>query len=256
MNLPHFRKLPCADERNGNPPFTDCGPAGAVNIARAADNGGTPATDAEVIAIRRLIGQTPGGRTTLQMVQAAILRKYGYATRLGDGTWTPIYEGLTTNRWLIVRGNYKALPDRMQNVGQPDVEHFIVVGPGPVIVDPIRKPAPFYAPATLSEIQHFCATGEYDSLSIAEYSHLPPVAQHRVLIAPKAVVRQAVFKGACIAGWDDRVWGRTSSTAPCSAPVVRDVCAGGSATVVYVTKGTFKGRWIHLGSGVSLVQEN
>lgn len=170
----HFRGTPIADERNGTPPFKDCGPAGAVNLARAADDGETPGTDAEVIAIRRLIGATPGGRTTLPMVAHAMLSRYGYATQLGDGTWTPIYEGLTTDRWLIVRGDYKALPLRMLNPGQPNVEHFIVVGPGPVIVDPIRKPVPVYYPATMAEIRHFCSTGEWDSLSIREYSHVKP----------------------------------------------------------------------------------
>lgn len=255
MTLPHFRKLPCADERNGTPPFTDCGPAGAVNLARAADNGATPATDAEVLAIRAIIGSTPGGATSLQQVQAAMLKRYGLATKMGDGTWPFIFSGLTSNGWRIVRGDYDALPGRMQNPGQPNVEHFVVVGPGPVIVDPIRKPAPFYAPATLDEIRHFCATGEFDALGIDEYSHLPPVASHRVMFAPKAVVRQAVMKGKCIDGWQDRVWGRKASTAPCSAPDQKDLCAGGSATVVFVTKGTFKGRWVHLGSGVSLVPQ-
>lgn len=82
----------------------------------------------------------------------------------------------------------------------------------------------------------------------------PPAARYRIAIAAGALVRIATFKGTCISGWTDRRWGPRPSGAPCGQPVVRRGCVHGQATVVRVSAGTFAGRWVHIGTGVSLVR--
>lgn len=77
-------------------------------------------------------------------------------------------------------------------------------------------------------------------------------ARYRVSFAPRALVRKAVLGGNCISSWEDQTWGPHASTAPCEAPVIKKGCRSGQATVVLVTKGEFKSRYVHLGSGVSI----
>lgn len=80
----------------------------------------------------------------------------------------------------------------------------------------------------------------------------PPATTYTLHIAPGAKVWTAVFTGSCISGWKTQTWGPTASTAPCHAPVVRKGCVSGQATVAYVSKGTFYGKWVRIGTGVTV----
>lgn len=260
MTVPatHYRKMPCPDERRPGFPVDSCVAATGVQMARAATNGAISASDAEVVALRAATGDIHGPEN-LPDLQSGIRSRYGFSTTLDD-QWDTIAAGLAADKWFAVLGWYFDLPDRLRNAGQKNVMHCIPAGPDTqnhcVIADPLQKPVVTYEWMTLAELRTFCAGGSFQSLAIREYSHIPPAAEHRVLISAKATVRQAVMRGTCIQSWEDRRWGRTASTAPCSEPRVMQICSGGTATVVYVTKGTFKNRWIHLGSGVALVPED
>jgi hypothetical protein len=70
---------------------------------------------------------------------------------------------------------------------------------------------------------------------------------YTVHLAPGASVRSAVLSpSGCISGWDERAWGPIASSAPCEAPALKPGCVHGRATVVFVTKGVFAGRWIRV----------
>jgi hypothetical protein len=86
----------------------------------------------------------------------------------------------------------------------------------------------------------------------------PPVTtKYRVYIAHNAVVRNVSGFGrkggkVCIKGWHDQAWTGATSSAPCGAPVIRRGCASGQATTVRVTGGTFRGKYVHIGKGVTV----
>ncbi len=48
-----------------------------------------------------------------------------------------------------------------------------------------------------------------------------------------------------------RPWTGPASSAPCGQPAVRQGASSGQATVVHVTAGMFKGRWVRIGGGVT-----
>lgn len=83
----------------------------------------------------------------------------------------------------------------------------------------------------------------------------PPTTTYSVHIAAGAKVLTAILgTSGCISGWNTRTWGPTPSSAPCKAPVIRAGCSHGSATVVAVTKGTFAGKLVRIGTGVTVVK--
>lgn len=176
--MTHFRGQPPADERNlPGAPIVNCVAASGVNIARAADDGETPSTDAEVIGLRRDTGDTEGPENLVQLKGGMAKRYPGYTTTLDD-QWLTIAEGVATDRWFVVLGDYAQLPARMRNPGQANVPHAVACGPDiqnrAVIVDPIQKPIPSYERVTVAELRKFCSSGAYQSLSIREYSEVKP----------------------------------------------------------------------------------
>lgn len=56
-----------------------------------------------------------------------------------------------------------------------------------------------------------------------------------------------------ISGWTSRKWGAVPSSATCRRPVVLKGTISGQATVAYVTRGTFAGRYVRLGGGVTVI---
>lgn len=75
----------------------------------------------------------------------------------------------------------------------------------------------------------------------------PPVPVSWTLhVAAHAKVHVATMRGSCISGWTEHLWGPKASSAPCRAPVVRKGCYSGSATVAYVTKGLFAGKYVRI----------
>jgi hypothetical protein len=82
---------------------------------------------------------------------------------------------------------------------------------------------------------------------------LPPKPLTYTLhIAPGATVMVATLAGDCISGWTSRKWGATGSSAPCNAPRIKKGCARGQATVALVTRGAFTGKWVRIGTGVTV----
>lgn len=76
-------------------------------------------------------------------------------------------------------------------------------------------------------------------------------------IAHGAMVRVAhVNRAGLISGWDkpDR-WDGTASGAPCGAPRIKRGTVRGQATVVPVTAGTYRGRWVLVGRGVTVTSK-
>lgn len=165
----HFRKLPNADERIHGHPVIYCVDASVVNLARAATNGAVPSTDAEVLKVRNAAGGGNGGENLIQ-ANTAMQAVYGFNGTLDD-QWETIQTGITSlNKWFALLGWTDDLPTTP--AGQPNVFHCVVVGPGPVIVDPLQKPVPLFTPSTTTAIQHFSHGGAYQSLGIVEYSHV------------------------------------------------------------------------------------
>lgn len=174
--MQHFRKLPCADERNiANAPIVNCIAASGVNIARAATDGAIPATDAEVIALRHATGDTQGSENLLDL-RTGMAARYGWHNLVIDNSWAKVNAGLKRKTWIATYGWYSRLPNRMKNPGQRDVVHCIAVGPDSpstvVIVDPIFKPRPIYRVASFDELHKFMASGGFINLAIEEYSRL------------------------------------------------------------------------------------
>ena len=88
--------------------------------------------------------------------------------------------------------------------------------------------------------------------------YVSPVVSYSLIIAPHATVRAYVLGGGtvvphCIESWTDTTWSGTASSAPCMAPISRKTCdRKSSATTVFVTAGTFKGKHVRLGHGTTL----
>ena len=78
----------------------------------------------------------------------------------------------------------------------------------------------------------------------------------RLRIAPRAVIRSAMVTAEVpmrIQGWEDRVWGVNPSSAPCQRPRILKGTHSGQATVAFVTKGVFAGRFVRVGNGTTVV---
>jgi hypothetical protein len=78
-------------------------------------------------------------------------------------------------------------------------------------------------------------------------------------IAAHAGVRRAIVTPAGkISGWkhpDPYRWGGSPSSAPCRRPIVKQGTVHGQATVAYVTAGMFKGEWVQVRGGVTVVSK-
>ena len=243
--MTHFRTMPCADERSGNPPFQNCVAATGVNIMRAATNGAVPPTDAEVIALRVATGDTSGGED-LRDLQKGILARYKVQTYLA-GTWATIAAGLSKDTWYGVVGHYRDLPARMKNPGQADVFHAVAVGPGDkpgwaVLVDPIQKPAPSYIPVTLNEVFTYCQGGGFSSLGIVEYSEATKHGHIRVLPGPTNVYTLS-----------NGVWRKRTGILPrgfsADSTLVKPyVIRGKPQRMTQVTEGARSGQWFNVAS--------
>lgn len=83
-----------------------------------------------------------------------------------------------------------------------------------------------------------------------------PAGTHTLVIGAGATVMTATVTTETpprISGWTKRIWGAVPSSAPCRAPVVLKGTISGQATVAYVTRGTFAGRYVRVGGGVTVI---
>lgn len=82
------------------------------------------------------------------------------------------------------------------------------------------------------------------------------VTTYRISIKAGATVQFARMNGSCILRWVNQKWGGKASGAPCRAPVVKKICnTGKKRTLVYVTAGVFKGKYVHPTSQVTVVKQ-
>ena len=232
----HYRGMPLADER-GQGPIVNCVAASGVNIVRAADNGATPATDAEVIALRAATGDTQGGET-LESLQVGIEARYGYRTVLAK-TWAAIEVGLEADRWIVAVGWLHQLPGRLWTQ-DGDVFHAVAFGPATleaaVIADPLQRPVPTYRHISLAEIRTFCASGRYASLSIAEYSHARKIGHVAKRGAFFAYTRNGIWRR------KPRVTAGFSAETTLARPYI-DVC-GKTRRMTQIRTGAYRGYWL------------
>ncbi len=98
--------------------------------------------------------------------------------------------------------------------------------------------------AYLSEIKEAWATSD-----LVE----PTALRWSLRVAARASVHHSSRTAAGLYVMPDRVrpWGPTASSAGCSAPKRIRTTKGQTITAVAVTSGVFKGRWVHLGPGVT-----
>lgn len=183
MALAHFREMPCADERNiPGAVIVNCVAATGVNISRAATNGVMPATDAEVLALRRATGDTSGGEGLIEL-RTGMESRYNFKGLIIDNDWNRMAKGLSSGRmWYAIVGWYSFLPSRIKNTGQRDISHCVAVGPSSgntvVIVDPLQKPYPRYVVVSLAEVKKFSGSMGFLNLGIGEYSRMPTYGGH------------------------------------------------------------------------------
>lgn len=78
----------------------------------------------------------------------------------------------------------------------------------------------------------------------------PHATPWELYVAPRAVVQTAAMgHGGCVDHFDRHQWGDNASSAACSAPRQVHLCDGsGTATVVLVASGVFRGKLVHLGA--------
>jgi hypothetical protein len=82
----------------------------------------------------------------------------------------------------------------------------------------------------------------------------PTPVLHHVLISAHAPVRIATLSAqGCVASWSTHRWGPRPSSARCSARFTLPACSNPSrrSTVVKVASGAFKGKIVHIGTGVT-----
>lgn len=95
--------------------------------------------------------------------------------------------------------------------------------------------------------------GTHEQLA-ALAGHRPPIASWTLHLSAGATVMLAhLAASGCIDRWSSKKWS-TSSSAPCTAPRRFEGCESGSAMLVRVTDGAFKGQLVRLGVGVSATE--
>jgi hypothetical protein len=83
-----------------------------------------------------------------------------------------------------------------------------------------------------------------------------PAPTYSLQVAAGAMVQIATITPAgAIANWKPQPWGPNASSAPCGAPVSKPGAISGSATVVLVSGGVFKGKWVRVGPGVTAIKK-
>ena len=96
------------------------------------------------------------------------------------------------------------------------------------------------------------ALGVWEVWKAVDVIETAPVTSHTLHIARSARVMVASISGSCISGWTTVTWGPSASMAVCGAPYILRGCSSGQATVVKVTNGTFAGKIVRVGAGVTV----
>jgi lysozyme len=81
-----------------------------------------------------------------------------------------------------------------------------------------------------------------------------PAAVHhyQLSIASRAKVMVAIMSGSRIAGWTTHAWGPRASSAPCGPKIRLNGLNSGWAYVAKVAAGEFAGRYVRIGTGVTV----
>jgi hypothetical protein len=178
---------------------------------------------------------------------------------IGTGGWAGLRAARAKGYGIVLQGD----SDQFSNAtcsGKFDGDHAIYVHPANAgtawrIDDPICPAGRWEEEATLHRYAaDFRPTISYGILPVA----VPRVpVGYTVRIEAGAMVRVYNLSSKagvdCIKDWWEQRWGDKASSAVASAPVHRDTCKGASsATTTKVLSGTFKGRHIRVGDGVTL----
>ena len=182
---------------------------------------------------------------------------------IGTGGWSGLRAARAKGYGIVLQGD----SDQFSNAtcsGKFDGDHAIYVHPANAgtawwIDDPICPAGRWEEEAVLHRYAADLAPGIRFGVVTVPVRHVE--AAYRVHIAPHATVRVYVIgKGVGANGNRcidkvayDQQWGDKASSAPASVPVHRDTCDGTShATTTLVTAGTYRGRHIRVGEGVTL----
>ncbi len=254
-----YRPIPVSEDNDPDGHVEDCVPCSGLMQANAYSGGTHPATLAEAEAIRAAGGAPPTGGVSSQQLVAGTQARYHWAATI-EGTPAAIIASLKVGSNATVSGSLGNFPAghhlrRFSPTFTGGHRVWVGVEAGPVYwwIDPLAPPNSGYKgeAVTLAEVTTF-AQGHAGG-TIAP-THVLPVATYHVRIAAGATVTSYVLSASgCLTGTQVRKWGTTASSAPCKAPVAKAGCISGSATVVYVTSGVFVGRWVRLGTGVTVV---
>jgi hypothetical protein len=225
-------------------------------------------------ALRNEIGDFVGG-LNLAQIDAALTAHQGVNLDVRYGLpWADFAARITAGQGAVLQGWYAPIAVSRFDAGNGfKGNHAIFVPPGWAAMDPLAdgrfanvyeyhgEP---YPQALLKDFAGklnigggtYRAVGAglvYAAFTADRVAPPPPATGHYVLTVKAGTrVKIARFTGSCISSWGSYQWGAKDSTAPCRKPVARQVCAGGAATVIYVTKGAFAGKWIHYGTGISV----
>lgn len=191
------------------------------------------------------------------------MARLGVPFAIGTGGWSGLRAARAKGYGIVLQGD----SDQFSNAtcsGRFDGDHAIYLHPASAGTawwtgDPICSAGRWEEESVL----HRYAADFRPSISYGIFTRPVPriPVEYRVLIEAGAMVRVYVIgkdTGAngnrCIAKVAyDQKWGNKPSSAPASVGVPRDTCDGTShAVTTLVTAGTFKGRHIRVGHGVTL----
>lgn len=146
-------------------PVVECVWASGLNCALAV-GATTTATGAEREALRVAGGGSDLTGANLTQLATAMHARYGLASRHTTGSAAAIGTALAAGSWLVVRGEYGALPAAYRHQANTAFSHAVAVGPGPWLVDPLET-APVHGQAIdLPTVVAFAASNGYDILSV------------------------------------------------------------------------------------------
>jgi hypothetical protein len=186
------------------------------------------------------------------------------------GDFAAVLVALRAFRAVVAQGMYGALPkayrSKLNSIGFTG-PHAVALLPefnaaGDILMgDPLNDRYIWVPQAAIRSFMAALGAAELGSASKLFFAVSDPhkPAEWAVRIEAGAMVRVYTLNSRvgvdCIKSWWEQKWGPKASSALASAPVHRETCDGTSgATTTKVLSGTFRGRHIRVGDGVTLVE--
>jgi hypothetical protein len=209
--------------------------------------------------------------TNLNNLQTA-WKYYGYTLTIKSGhTWADLLADLKAGHGVVLQGDYDQLSYGAKCQKNFYGAHGIYLNPefygtAILMMDPLCGSPKWVSNAELRNFAEkfgrlvFPYSQNYQKICYAITAAHPTTAPaptpttHKINIAANAKVYQAnLTSTGCIKSWTVTTWYSSASSAPCLAATKKPGCSSGSATLAYVTKGVFAGKWVRIGSGVTYV---